>query len=377
MAELIYTPAYGSYDFGAEHPFSPARQQMALDLLAALGHQVSWTEPEPATREEILTVHGEVYVAVVEAVSAGETVADLEAWGLGTPDTPAVPGIDPAVRAIVGGTLAGARLLSSGRATRVLQFGGGLHHARAARAAGFCVYNDLAIAIRHLTASGLWVSYLDIDVHHGDGVQAIFYRDEKVQTISLHESGQYLYPGTGEIHELGEGMGRGLKINLPLEPFTTGDGYLEVFEQVVPPALQAFRPQVLVVQAGADAHFDDALADLALTTRDYERLFHRILELADALTGGRVLFTLGGGYSLHAAARVWAILYLVVNDLPVPEAIPPAWAERWAAQLGGKPAAALHDPDPAFEPLARQEEIVGRNRLVAVRLLDALAPYWF
>ena len=136
MAELIYTPAYGSYDFGAEHPFSPARQQMALDLLAAFGHRATWTEPEPATRDELLTVHDEAYVAVVEAVSAGETVADLEAWGLGTPDTPAVPGIDPAVRALVGGTLTGARLLSSGRATRVLQFGGGLHHARAGSRGG-------------------------------------------------------------------------------------------------------------------------------------------------------------------------------------------------------------------------------------------------
>ncbi len=377
MAELIYSPAYGSYDFGAEHPFSAARQRMALDLLTELGVQPKRTEPEPATRADILTVHDEAYVAVVEAVSAGEAVPDLESWGLGTPDTPAVPGIDPAVRAMVGGTLAGARLLSERRATRVLQFGGGLHHARPARAAGFCVYNDLAVAIRHLTASGLWVSYLDIDVHHGDGVQAIFYRDEQVQTISLHESGQYLYPGTGEVHELGDGAGRGRKINLPLEPFTSGDSYLEVFEQVVPQALQAFGPQVLVVQAGADAHFDDALADLALTTRDYERLFRRILELADTMTGGRILFTLGGGYSLHAASRVWAILYLVVNDLPVPEAIPPVWAERWAAQLGGKPAVTLHDPDPAFASIARHDEIASRNRLVAVRLLDALAPYWF
>jgi acetoin utilization protein AcuC len=377
MAELIYSPAYGSYDFGAEHPFSPARQQMALDLLAELGHAPRWTEPEPATRADILTVHDEAYVAVVEAVSAREAVPDVEAWGLGTPDTPAVPGIDPAVRAMVGGTLAGARLLSAGGATRVLQFGGGLHHARPARAAGFCVYNDLAIAIRHLTASGLWVSYLDIDVHHGDGVQAIFYRDERVQTISLHESGQYLWPGTGEIHELGDGPGFGRKLNLPLEPFTSGESYLEVFEQVVPDALRSFGPQVLVVQAGADAHYDDALADLALTTRDYERLFRRILELADTITGGRVLFTLGGGYSLHAASRVWAILYLVVNDLPVPEAIPPAWAERWAAHLGGKPATTLHDPDPAFPAIAKRDEIASRNRLVAVRLQDALARQWF
>ncbi len=131
------------------------------------------------------------------------------------------------------------------------------------------------------------------------------------------------------------------------------------------------------MQAGADAHYDDALADLALTSRDYERLFRRILELADAITGGRVLFTLGGGYSLHAVSRVWAILYLVLNDLPVPEAIPPAWAERWAGHLGGKPALTRHDPDPAFQTIANREEIASRNRLVAVRLQDALARQWF
>jgi acetoin utilization protein AcuC len=242
---------------------------------------------------------------------------------------------------------------------------------------GFCVYNDLAVAIKHLTASGLWVSYLDIDVHHGDGVQAIFNADDKVQTISLHESGQYLFPGTGEVHELGEGMGRGLKINLPLEPFTEGESYLEVFEKVVPRALEAFGPHVLVVQAGADAHFDDPLADLALTTQTYEKLFRRILELADSFTEGRILFTLGGGYSLHAASRVWAILYLVVNDLPVPETIPEAWSNTWANHLGGKPVATLHDPNPAYPPLERREEITHRNGTVANRLIEALIPFWF
>jgi len=377
MAELIYGASYRGYDLGPEHPFSPERQEMALDLVAALGHEVRPTDPAPATRDEILTVHGAAYVAAVEALSAGEHVPDAGALGLGTPDTPVFPGIDLAARALVGGTLAGARLVSEGRAQRVLQFGGGLHHAHPSRASGFCVYNDLAVAIRHLTGSGMWVTYLDIDVHHGDGVQAAFYADDKVQTISLHESGQYLFPGTGAIHELGDGMGRGLKINVPLEPFTDAESYLQAFEAVVPRAVEAFGPHVLVVQAGADAHFDDPLADLALTTQAYETLYRRTLALADEFTQGRVLVTLGGGYSLHSAARIWAILYLVMNDLPVPEAIPPAWAEKWAGRLGGKAAAALHDPVPAHERLPNRDEIAGRNRVVVQRLLDALAPYWF
>ena len=377
MAELIYGPSYRAYDLGPEHPFSPERQEMALDLVAALGHTVQRIEPEPATREEILTVHDEGYVRAVEALSAGEPLDDAAALGLGTPDTPVFPGIDLAVRSLVGGTLTGARLVSEGRATRVLQFGGGLHHAHPARASGFCVYNDLAVAIKHLTANGLWVSYIDIDVHHGDGVQAAFYKDDKVQTISLHESGQYLFPGTGAIQELGDGMGRGLKINLPLEPFTDAQSYLEVFEMLVPRAVEAFGPHVLVVQAGADAHFDDPLADLALTTQAYEKLYRRILDLADQFTEGRVLVTLGGGYSLHAAARVWTILYLVMNDLPVPGAIPKAWAAKWAERLGGKTAATLHDADPPYERLPNRDEIAQRNQVVAKRLIDALMPYWF
>ncbi len=377
MAELIYGASYRGYDLGPEHPFSPERQEMALDLVAALGHALRPLEPAPATRAEILTVHAEPYVAAVEALSAGEPVADAGALGLGTPDTPVFPGSDAAARALVGGTLAGARLVSEGRARRVLQFGGGLHHAHPSKASGFCVYNDLAVAIRHFTASGMWVTYLDIDVHHGDGVQAAFYTDDKVQTISLHESGQYLFPGTGAIHELGDGMGRGLKINVPLEPFTDADGYLEAFEAVVPRAIEAFGPHVLVVQAGADAHYVDPLADLALTTQAYESLYRRILALADQFTEGRVLVTLGGGYSLHSAARIWAILYLVMNDLPVPEAIPPAWAEKWASRLAGNVAAGLHDPVPPYDPLPNRDEIAGRNRLVVKRLIDALMPYWF
>jgi len=377
MAALIYSRSYRAYDFGAEHPFSPARQEMALDLLAALGHEVTWHEPRPATREEILEVHSTAYVRAVEALSAGEAAADAEKWGLGTPDTPVFPGIELAARTLVGGTLAAARLVAQSAEKRVLHFGGGLHHAQRERASGFCVYNDLAVAIKYLTTCGLWVSYLDIDVHHGDGVQAIFNADDKVQTISLHESGQYLFPGTGAIHELGEGMGRGLKINLPLEPFTEGESYLEQFEKVVPRALEAFGPHVLVVQAGADAHFDDPLADLALTTRDYERLFRRILELADGVTAGKVIFTLGGGYSLNAASRVWAILYLLVNDLQVPDTIPEAWSQRWAKHLGGKAAAGLHDLDPAYPPMPHHDEIMQRNRVVAGRLLDAMVPFWY
>jgi acetoin utilization protein AcuC len=376
MASVIYDPAYRRYSFGDAHPFNPVRVDMLLDLLHALGHPVPTVGPAPATREEILRVHADYYVRRVEALGAGEDVADCQEYGLGTPDTPAFPGMDEAARWLVGGALHGARLISAAGARRVLQLGGGLHHARRNFASGFCIYNDVAIAIEDLARHGLWVAYLDIDVHHGDGVQQILDDDKRVMTISLHESGQYLFPGSGHIHQLGSGLGRGLKLNLPLEPFTEGESYLEVLDRVVPAALQQFRPGVLVVQAGADAHFDDPLADLMLTTRDYEAIFRWILGWADAFTAGRVLFTLGGGYSLRSAPRVWALLYLLLHDLPVPRDVPDAWRRRWRGLAGELPAT-LHDSNPGHADIPNREAIRHRNRQVAERLLDAASRYWF
>ncbi len=376
MASVIYHPAYRNYSFGENHPFSPVRVDMTLDLLRAFGHEVRTVAPEPATRQEILGVHEDYYIRRVEELSAGRDVPDCQDYGLGTPDTPAFRGMDEAARWHVGGTLAGARRICEAGEKRVLQLGGGLHHARRNFASGFCIYNDLAVAIDCLTRHGLWVAYIDIDVHHGDGVQQIFYEDRRVMTISFHESGRALFPGTGDIHELGSGVGRGLKLNVPLEPLTEGASYLEVFEEVVPLALSRFRPGVLVVQAGADAHFDDRLADLMLTTRDYERIFRRILEWADAFTAGRVLFTLGGGYSLFAAPRVWAMLYLLIHGLPVAAEIPEIWRRRWREVLSNEPPRAFHDANPLGADIPNREEIAHRNRQVAQRLLEAARPYW-
>jgi len=377
VPSVIYAPAYRTYSFGDEHPFSPIRVDMTLDLLDALGHRVETVEPLPATREEILDVHADSYVRRVEELSAGAEVPDSHEYGLGTQDTPAFPGMDQAARWLVGGTLHGARLIAERGERRVLQLGGGLHHARRSFASGFCIYNDLAIAINCLTGHGLKVAYIDIDVHHGDGVQQILYEDPRVLTMSLHESGKYLFPGTGEIRELGSGVGRGLKLNLPLEPFTEGGSYLEVFEQVLPAALRHFCPDVLVVQAGTDAHFDDPLSDLMLTTHDYEALFRRILAWADEFTAGRVLFTLGGGYSFRAAPRVWAILYLVMHDLHVARDLPESWRSKWSRTSENELPHTLHDPNPSHADIPNRYEIAHRNRHVAERLLDLARQYWF
>lgn len=376
MAQVIFAPAYRNYSFGDEHPFSPVRVDMMFDLLEALGHRVASVAPEPASRSELLDVHTGDYVRCVEEMSAGTAAAGGPTYGLGTQDTPAFPGMDEAARWHVGGTLHGARLISGGRATRVLQLGGGLHHAGRSLASGFCIYNDLAIAIRALKRRGLRTAYIDIDVHHGNGVQEILYDDPEVLTVSLHESGEYLYPGSGEVRELGAGAGRGLKLNLPLQPFTWGKNYLEVFERVLPPALRHFRPDVLVVQAGADAHFADPLADLMLTTRDYEVLFRRLLEWADELASGRVLFTLGGGYSFLSAPRVWAMLYLMVQGLPLPAELPDGWRRRWEGIVGEALPTRFHDAEAGWPEIPNRLEIADRNRQTAERLLDLARQYW-
>jgi acetoin utilization protein AcuC len=377
MPAVIFSPGYRRYNLGPQHPFSPVRVDMVLDLLAAFGVGVKLVEPELLAAEQLLAVHDGDYVRAVERASAGEASDDAASFGLGTPDNPIAPGMAEGARWITGGTLRGADLIASGQVRRVLQLGGGFHHARRRLASGFCLYNDLALAIRSLVERKLRVAYVDIDVHHGDGVQDILYNDEYVLTLSLHESGEYLFPGSGWLHELGLGMGRGLKLNVPLEPFTEGDSYLATLGEVGDAALDFFRPDVLVVQAGADGHYLDPLADLMLTTRDYERVFRVLLDFAARYTGGRVLFTLGGGYSLAATPRVWAILALAVLGLDLPAELPGEWRERWQQRLGIDLPERLHDPEIAFDAIPRRAEIAGHNRQLVRRLLDAVAPLWW
>lgn len=375
MVPVIFDSRYLDYDFGPEHPFSPLRLAMLQEMLLELG---AWQEPVPAqiaSREEILSIHAERYVKRVEAVSRGEPVSDAQHYGLGTGDIPIFAEMDQASRWLVGGTLTAARTILAG-APKVLQFGGGLHHAGYDQASGFCIYNDLACAIRYFRSQGLRVAYLDVDVHHGDGVQALFYEDPEVLTISLHESGRYLFPGTGGIYELGRGAGLGKKLNIPLDPFTENESYLEAFEILVPPALAWFRPDVMVIQCGGDAHFMDPLADLLLTTQGYSALFPRIIELVDSFSGGRGLFTFGGGYSLDSTPRIWALLYFLLQGLDPPELLPMSWRQRWEARTGHPLTPTLHDPPGGYRDIPRKPEISRRNRETAARLLDAAKEYW-
>ena len=202
-----------------------------------------------------------------------------------------------AVARVCAATVTAVDLVASGKVQRAVNLSGGLHHALFDKASGFCVYNDLVLGIEHaIRRYGLRVAYVDLDAHHGDGVQWLLYDRAEVLSVSLHESGRYLFPGTGHTYETGRDAGRGLSVNVPLEPFTEDDSFLEAFEAVVPASLEMFKPDLIVLQAGADMHRYDPLADLSLSTRAFERSYARMSELADEFCEGRLVATGGGGY---------------------------------------------------------------------------------
>jgi acetoin utilization protein AcuC len=380
VSTLLFHDRYLDYDFGPDHPFSPVRQEMTIDLLGALGCPVDPVEPPVADRSDVRRVHSEQFVRTVEAASDGSPDGCRDrSFGLDTGDVPVFKNMDAATRGLVGGTLHGAHLIAEGGATRVLQLGGGLHHAREGRASGFCVYNDLSVAIDALRDRGLRVAYVDVDVHHGDGVQCLHYEDPGVLTVSLHETGRALFPGTGGVDEIGKGSGKGCSLNVPLAPHTEPDSYLDAFERVVPRALQHFQPDVIVAQCGADAHFSDPLADLLLTSRTYETIFRRLLTLAGEHTDGRLLCTLGGGYRLDAVARIWTLLALLVHDYDLPDMLPEDYRTRWEARLNESLTPSLHDSERSVEDNVeegRRSSVAAQNRRTSEKALEQVASHW-
>ncbi|HSJ10386.1 MAG TPA: acetoin utilization protein AcuC, partial [Longimicrobiales bacterium] len=267
---LVWAESLAGYRFTADHPLDPRRLVLTLELIRELGllgdaHRV--VTPRVATESEILAVHAPEYVAAVKRASAGDSSASLQQFGLGSDDVPIVPGMHDASLTICGATLHAAELVASGAVQRAFSIAGGLHHARRAEAAGFCVYNDLAVAARMLQrVHGMRVLIVDIDAHHGDGTQWLFYDDPEVLTFSLHESGAFLFPGTGFIDELGSGDGYGYSVNVPLDPHTGDASFLHALGELLPPIADAFGPDIVLLQAGCDAHVLDPLTHLRCTT---------------------------------------------------------------------------------------------------------------
>jgi acetoin utilization protein AcuC len=347
------------YDFGPQHPLAPVRVELTMALARELGvlsgPSVSMLAPAPAQPAELELIHDPAYIDAVR--QAGRDGAGNLRYGLGTPDNPVFAGMHEAAALVAGATLAAARAVWRGEALHAVNIAGGLHHAMRRSASGFCVYNDPAIAISALLDAGAQrVAYVDVDVHHGDGVQAAFYDDPRVLTISLHEHPATLFPGTGLATEIGHADGRGYAVNMPLPAFTGDAGWLRAFDAVVPPLLRAFRPQVLVSQHGCDSHRLDPLAHLELSVDAQRRAALMVHDLAHEVAGGRWLLTGGGGYELvRVVPRSWAHLLAVAAGDPVDpaRAVPDRWRALAAERAGEQAPPTMTDGEPAdFIPVA-------------------------
>src|SRR5712691_296676 len=318
---LIYSEAWRQYDYSPEHPLRMERLGLTWRLMEAYGltaaPRAKVLTPEPADLASIARFHTREYLEILRAVSAGDWVPHAQRYGLGPGDNPIFVGLWEAAQLAAGGSLLAAQLVADGEADRAFHFAGGLHHAMPDRASGFCYVNDAVLAVMCLRERGWRVAYVDIDAHHGDGVQFAFYNDPNVLTISTHERGDRLFPGTGFVVEMGEGDGFGFSVNVPLQPLTDDAVYYEAFEAVVPPLVTAFKPDVLVIQLGIDSHRTDPLTHLSLTVQGFTRAVRRLLPLAP-----RIVALGGGGYDLTNVARAWTAAWAAMNDVELPDALP-------------------------------------------------------
>ncbi len=355
-----------AYDHGASHPLRPARVTLTRELIRACGlldaPDVVEVPGRDATNRELALIHAPAYLDAVRRAGHGEAGPWWE-HGFGPGDNPVFPGMHEASARVAGSSLVAAEAVLSGRARHAFNPAGGLHHAMPARASGFCVYDDPALAIAWLLAGGAArVAYVDVDVHHGDGPDAIFAADPRVLTISLHQDGRTLFPGTGFVGDRGTGDGEGTAVNVPLPPGTGDGGWLRAFEEVVPPLVEAFAPDVLVTQLGCDTHHLDPLAGLVLTTAAYRRAAAVLHDLAHRCAGGRWVATGGGGYQwARVVPRAWTTYFAEMVGTEVADELPASWLARASALpgIGGGGDLPTRFSEPSVEPSGDHAAVAG------------------
>ena len=368
---FVYSPDYLAYKLSDTHPLNPIRLALTESLIDACGlldgPDVFRVPPRTATDDEIMLAHDREYVERVRELghSNGYVYPERD-FGLGSSDNPVFVGMHEASALVTGGSLVAAELVMSGQATHAFNAGGGLHHANRRLASGFCIYNDCAVAIAWLRLQGKRVLYIDTDAHHGDGVQWIFYEDPGVLTISFHESGRYLFPGSGSTSERGSGAGYGYSVNVPLGPYTDHASFVECYDMVVPSLARAFKPDVIVAQNGCDGHAIDPLTHLHYLTPTFEHVAIRSHELAHELCDGRLIALGGGGYALWTVVpRAWTSVWAAISSQPLPDRVPESWRERWQEQSPESLPTRMHNALDAIPAIPRQEEIAQQNRHAA------------
>ena len=332
-AAFVYGEELSGHILRPDHPMKPIRLQQTYELLKAYeafdGDRSQLVEPRPATDEEIGTLHHADYIEAVKGFSRGDRIHEAADFNFSSGgDNPIYEGMYEAAALSTGASVVAAELVESGKVDVAFNIAGGLHHAAAGHPSGFCVFNDPAVAINYLLGKGLKVVYVDIDAHHGDGVQNAFYETDQVLTISLHESGMFLFPGTGSVQEMGAGKGAGYSVNLPLYPYTEDDTFLWAFREIVPPLVRAFNPDVLATQLGIDTYHSDPLTHLMLTSAGFQEAVSDFGQM-----GIPWLAMGGGGYDLSAVARCWTLAYGVMLEREWPDAIPSVYEERYGGGL--------------------------------------------
>ena len=315
-AILVYSEQLGRFDFGPDHPYKPERGAKTHELCRRYGviHYpwITLLDPEPLNPDILGLFHEPDYIRLLQRASQGEVSLEMLERGLGTPDNPILKHVYDWSLTAAGGTLQAMHRLQSGDALIGFNPFGGFHHGMPDHAEGFCYLNDIALTLRDALAKspGLKIAYIDLDAHHGNGVQEAFFKDPRVLCVSLHETGRTLYPWSGFETEIGEGEGRGFNVNIPLEPGTDDQVYTLVFDAVVPPLVKAFSPDVLVAVIGADTLISDPLTHLRLTNNGYQQVIKKLKTLCS-----KILALGGGGYDLYRTARCWTLGWAILNRL--------------------------------------------------------------
>ncbi|WP_078555516.1 acetoin utilization protein AcuC [Bacillus alkalicellulosilyticus] len=375
-AAFVFSQEQLSYRFNKDHPFNHLRLSLTYDLLEKMGaiSPENIVEPRIATDEEIALVHDEKFIDAVKNASKGLLSEAVAAnYGLGTEDTPIFENMHDAAALLVGGTLTAVDLVMENKVSHALNLGGGLHHGFRGKASGFCIYNDSSIAIEYLKRKyNARVLYVDTDAHHGDGVQWAFYDDPDVCTLSIHETGRYLFPGTGNVNEKGQGQGYGFSINVPLDAFTEDESFMEVYETSFKEVIEFFKPDVILTQNGADAHHFDPLTHLCASIESYKKIPRLAHQLAHQYCNGRWIAVGGGGYDIwRVVPRAWGYIWLeMTNQTSLAQGkLPQEWLDAWSSKSETSLLPSWQDPPNLFTPIPRKTEITEKNKKMLEKAL--------
>ncbi|KAB2338861.1 acetoin utilization protein AcuC [Cytobacillus depressus] len=365
---FVFSEDLLSYKFSENHPFKQLRIKLTLDLLKNMNaiedHHL--IPPRMATDDELQLIHDPNYIHAVKLAGSGQLSPEVaENYGLGTEDTPIFLNMHEASSLIVGGTLTAVDYVMSGRAKHALHLGGGLHHGFRGKASGFCIYNDSSVAIKYIQEKyKARVLYVDTDAHHGDGVQWSFYDDPDVCTLSIHETGRYLFPGTGNVSERGQGTGYGYSFNIPVDAFTEDESWLDVYRTSLREVAEFFKPDVILTQNGADSHYLDPLTHLSSTMRIYREIPKLAHEIAHQFCDGKWIAVGGGGYDIwRVVPRAWALIWLeMMENHNHTGALPSEWIRNWKTTSPVPLPLNWDDPGNLYKPIPRKQEIIEKNK---------------